>query len=141
MSGTNSKRKKYSWLPESNLAAVSGESSSSVAAAAAAARHEPKDKRVRQPRLQTRGEAKQKAREKAAARAGVEGLGIMSATTENAPEDAASNSGAREQSANAIIGLDSEDMAVDQSPGLVKTPQPAPPKVRRKHRKDSVDEL
>ncbi|KAJ2495173.1 actin-like protein arp8, partial [Coemansia sp. RSA 2052] len=36
---------------------------------------------------------------------------------------------------------DGEDMAVDQSPGLAVTPQPAPPKIRRKHRKDSVDEL
>ncbi|KAJ2336065.1 actin-like protein arp8, partial [Coemansia sp. RSA 2681] len=135
MSGINVKRKKYSWLPESNPAAVSGESSSGVAATA---KLEPKDKRVRQPRTQTRGEAKQKARERVAARTALEGLGITSAAVEDAAADTASNSGAGEVSA---IKDDGEDMAVDQSPGLAVTPQPAPPKIRRKHRKDSVDEL
>ncbi|KAJ2742205.1 actin-like protein arp8 [Coemansia sp. BCRC 34301] len=136
MSGINVKRKKYSWLPESNPAAVSGESSSGVFANA---KQEPKDKRVRQPRTQTRGEAKQKAREKVvAARAALDGLGISPVAVEDAAADTASNSGAGDTSANKPDG---EDIAVGQSPGLAVTPQPAPPKARRRHRKDSVDEL
>ncbi|KAJ2103931.1 actin-like protein arp8 [Coemansia sp. S100] len=122
------KRKKYSWLPESNPAAVSGESSSGVAPA----RTEPKDKRVRQPRPFSRGVAKQRAREKAAAKAALEGLGITAGQT---PEVA------KETNAEPTSGDAEASRAEGEEPPVVVTLQDDASKPRRKHRKDSVDEL
>ncbi|KAJ2416288.1 actin-like protein arp8 [Coemansia sp. RSA 2530] len=129
MSGINSKRKKYSWLPESHPAAVSGDTSSGATPKA-----EPKDKRVRPPRQLSRGAAKQKAREKAA-KATTEGLGITAAEGET-PEVAnpeIANPEAASHEAEASIP-EAEDTSV-------QTPQDDAPKARRKPRKDSVDEL
>ncbi|KAJ2751564.1 actin-like protein arp8 [Coemansia pectinata] len=130
MSGINIKRKKYSWLPESNPAAVSGESSSGVGAAA---KTEPKDKRVRQPRQFSRGVAKQRAREKAA-RAAIEGLGITS-TDGQTPEVAI------DANPEPTSGDADASRAEGEDTPVVVTPQDDAPKARRKHRKDSVDEL
>ncbi|KAJ2828502.1 actin-like protein arp8 [Coemansia furcata] len=98
-------------------------SAAAAAAAAVAVKPEPKDKRVRQPRQYSRGEAKQRAREKVA-KAALEGLGISSGQTpEVAPPEHASG-GSR---------AEGEEPAAPQSD--------APKAARRKSRKDSVDEL
>ncbi|KAJ2488281.1 actin-like protein arp8 [Coemansia sp. RSA 2050] len=124
MSGINSKRKKYSWLPESHPAAVSGDTSSGVVA-----KPELKDKRVRPPRQLSRGAAKQKPRENTA-KVINEGLGITAAEGQT-PEVANPETTSIGADANMPEAEDASVLALQDDATMT----------RRKPRKDSVDEL
>ncbi|KAJ1720498.1 actin-like protein arp8 [Coemansia erecta] len=132
MSGFAGKRKKYSWLPETNPSALSGDTTSPTAATPTKGDGEITP-RAAKPRQKT--SSKQKA-DKAADKPveqQLEGLGITTTPTSASTAAAAAVSAGSSADAGAVAAT--EEAAEESKQSVAGT------KSRRRSRKDSVDEL
>ncbi|KAJ2663544.1 actin-like protein arp8 [Coemansia sp. RSA 1200] len=146
MSGFPLKRKKYSWLPESNPAAVSGDAASPTLSSSK--KSESSEKTARAPRSRSRGGGKERAKEKEKAADNaqrtesngsdgaamvVDILGISTPAPKAASTTPPSNDASEEAASTAADG-DADGDAKQKPEGVAS-------KMRRRPRKDSVDDL
>ncbi|KAJ2234496.1 actin-like protein arp8 [Coemansia sp. RSA 1722] len=143
MSGFGNKRKKYSWLPETNPAALSGDTSSPTSAT----KPEAGDSTPRQPKPRAKAGAtsktkKEKASSLSAERGDVhqmEGLGITTPGVELPAEkqDAEGTADTAENTEN----TKATEKAESSSVAVAETSKSVVTRPRRRSRKDSLDEL
>ncbi|KAI9506657.1 actin-like protein arp8 [Coemansia spiralis] len=153
MSGFPVKRKKYSWLPESDPSAVSGDTGNS---AASSTKNESIEKALRQPRSRVKAAGKGKSKDKASDSTCatpktdpasdpamvVDVLGISTPAPRSSSKASPTLGGNEEKTAelekaNGEAGNDTKPNSTNPT----QSSQSVSSKIRRRSRKDSVDEL